>query len=68
MKPTLMSYNMSQQATTYLILYYLIFGRNPKLPIKKAMLSNKTVLDRIIKLIHKVPIFKESVKVAINRV
>ena len=67
-KPILISYNMSQQESIQLILYYLIFGRDLKLPIKKVILSEKTILDRIIELIHKIPIFRENTKIAINRV
>ncbi len=52
----------------HLTSYYLMFGRDLKLPIKKITLSEKTILDRVIELIHKVPIFRESAKVAINRV
>jgi len=44
-----------------------MFRRNPALPIKEAILSEKTILDRVIKLIYKVPIFRESAKVVINR-
>jgi len=51
-----------------MILYYLIFRRNLKLPIKEAILSKKIMLDRVIELIHKVLIFRENAKVAINRV
>ncbi len=67
-KPTLMSYNMSQQASTCLTPYYLMFKRDPKLPIKEIMLSRNSILDRVIELIHKIPIFRESAKIAINRV
>ncbi len=62
-----MSYNTSQQASTCMIPYYLIFGRDPKLPIRKAMLLKNTILDRVIELIHKIPIFRKSAKIAINR-
>ncbi len=58
---------MSQQTSTRLTPYYLMFRRNPALPIKEAILSEKTILDRVIKLIYKVPIFRESAKVVINR-
>ncbi len=44
-KPTLISYNTSQQASMHLTLYYLMFKRNPKLPIKKAILSELTILN-----------------------
>ncbi len=44
-----------------------MFRRDPRLPIKEAILSKRTILDRVIKLIHKISIFKKSAKVAINR-
>jgi len=66
-KPILMSYNMSQQSSMRIIPYYLMFRRNLKLSIKKIMLLKGTILKRIIKLIHRVPIFRESTKAAINR-
>ena len=67
-KLMLMSYNTSQQESTHLTLYYLIFKRDLKLPIKKVTLSETTILNRVIKLIYKVPIFRENVKIAINRI
>ncbi len=45
-----------------------MFKRDLKLPIKEVKLSKITILDQVIELIHKVPIFKESAKVAINRI
>ena len=63
----LMSYNTSWQVSIRLTPYYLIFEKNLKLPIKKTMLSRNTILDRIIELIHKVSIFRENAKVAINK-
>ncbi len=62
-----MSYNTSWQVSIRLTPYYLIFEKNLKLPIKKTMLSRNTILDRIIELIHKVSIFRENAKVAINK-
>ncbi len=62
-----MSYNTSQQVSIHLTSYYLMFGRDSKLPIKEVTLSRSTILDKIIKLIYKVPIFRESTKIAINR-
>ncbi len=67
-KPILMFYNTSQQASTRMTSYYLMFERDSKLPIKEIILSKKTILDRVVKLIYKVSIFRESVKVAIGRV
>ena len=50
-----------------MISFYLMFRRNPKLPIKKTMISKETILKRVIELIYKVPIFRKSVKIAINK-
>ncbi len=47
--------------------YYLMFSRDLKLLIKKTILSKETILDRVIELIHKVPIFRKSAKTAIIR-
>ncbi len=63
-----MSYNTSQQASTWMTSYYLMFERDLKLPIKEITLSKETILDRIIELIHKASIFRESIRAAINRV
>ena len=51
-RPTLMSYNTSQHSITRLTLYYLMFGRDPKLPIKEVMPTERSILDRVIELIH----------------
>ncbi len=67
MKLTLISYNMSQQSIMRLTPYYLMFRRDLKLPIKKVILSENSILDRVIELIHKVPMIRESAKVAIKR-
>ena len=67
MKPTLISYNTSQQANIYMMSYYLIYERDSKLLIMKAVLSGNIILDRVIELIYKIPIFRKSAKVAINR-
>ena len=66
-KPILISYNTSQQSSMWIMLYYLMFERDLKLPIKKITLSEKIILDRVIDLIHKISIFRESMKVTINR-
>ncbi len=67
-KLILMSYNTSRQESIRLTSYYLMFGRNPGLPIKEVTLSKMIILDRVIELIYKVPIFRESAKVTINRI
>src|SRR6266498_6056336 len=66
-RPTLMSYNTSQHSITRLTPYYLIFGKDLKLPIKEVRLTEKSILDRVIKLIHQVPMIRESAKVIIKR-
>ncbi len=45
----------------------LKFERNPKLIIKKVSLLKETFLKKIIELIHKIFIFRKSVKATINR-
>src|SRR6266542_5358004 len=66
-RPTLMSYNMSQHSMTRLTLYYLMFGRDLKLLIKEVMSTEKSILDKGIELIYQVPMIRESAKVTIKR-
>src|SRR6266542_6125695 len=54
-RPTLMSYNTSQYSITRLTPYYLMFGRDPKLPIKEVMSTERSIFDRVIELIYQVP-------------
>ena len=63
----LISYNTNWQVSTQLIPYYLMFERDLKIPIKEITLSEKTILDRVIKLIHKVSIFRKSAKEVIKK-
>src|SRR6266540_3704770 len=67
-KLTLMAYNTSQQNSTKMIPYFLIYGRIVRLPIKGEVCSRSTLLDRVITLVHKLLLFRESVKIAIKRV
>src|SRR6266498_5963033 len=66
-RPTLMSYNTSQHGITRLTPYYLMFGRDLKLPIKEVKSTEKSILDRVIELIHQVLMIRESAKVTIKR-
>src|SRR6266498_3993558 len=66
-KLTLISYNTSQHSITRLTLYYLMFGRDLKLPIKEVMSTEKSILDKGIELIYQVPMIRESAKVTIKR-
>src|SRR6266542_188623 len=66
-KPTLMAYNTSQQNNTKMTSYFLMYGRIARLPIKGEILSRNILLDRVIILVHKLPIFRESAKTAIKR-
>ncbi len=66
-KPTLMAYNTSQQNSTKMTPYFLMYGRTARLPLEEEVLSRNTLLDRVIILIHKLPIFRESAKIAIKR-
>ena len=66
-KPTLMAYNTSQQNSTKMTPYFLMYGRTARLPLEGEVLSRNTLLDRVITMIHKLPIFRESARIAIKR-
>ena len=66
-KPTLMAYNTSQQNSTKMTPYFLMYGRTARLPLNEEVLSRNTLLDRVITLVHKLPIFKENVRIVIKR-
>ncbi len=67
-KPMLMTYNTSQQNSTKMTPYFLMYDRTARLPIEGEVLSRDTLLDRVITLIHKLPLFRENAKIAIKRV
>src|SRR6266498_2942784 len=67
-KPTLMAYNTSRQNSTKMTPYFLIYGRTARLPIEGEVFNKSTLLDRVITLIYKLPLFRKSVKIAIKRV
>ncbi len=48
--------------------YFLIYGRTARLLIEGEVLSRSILLDRVIILVHKLPIFRESARIAIKRV
>jgi len=64
----LMAYNTSQQNNTKMISYFLIYDKTARLPIKREALSKSILLDRAITLVHKLLLFKKSVKITIKRV
>ncbi len=66
-KPTLIAYNTSQQNSTKMTPYFLMYERIARLPIEGEVLSKSTLLDRVITLIHKLPLFRESARIAIKR-
>src|SRR6266498_5657614 len=66
-KPTLMAYNTSQQNSTKMTLYFLMYGRTARLPLDEEILSRNTLLDRVIIMVHKLSIFRESARIAIKR-
>ena len=66
-KFTLIAYNTSQQNNTMITLYFLMYGKIARLPIKGEVLSRSTLLDRVITLIHKLLIFRESARIVIKR-
>ncbi len=66
-KLILMAYNTSQQNSTKMTSYFLMYSRIARLPIEAQILSRSILLDRIITLVHKLSIFRESVRIAIKR-
>jgi len=48
--------------------YFLIYGRIVRLPIGREVLSRNTLLDRVITLVYKLPIFRKSARIVIKRV
>ncbi len=62
-----MAYNTSQQNSTKMISYFLMYSRIARLPIKGEVFNKSTLLDRIITLIHKLPLFRKSARIAIKR-
>ncbi len=47
--------------------FFLMYRRTARLPLKREVLSRSTLLDRVITIVHKLPIFRESAKIAIKR-
>ncbi len=45
-----------------------MYGKTAKLPIEREVLSKNILLDRVITLIYKLLLFRESAKIAIKRV
>src|SRR6266542_3449033 len=66
-KLTLMAYNTSQQNSIKMTSYFLMYSRTARLPIEGEVLSRSILLDRVITLVYKLPIFRESVRTAIKR-
>ena len=62
-----MLYNMSQQNSTKMTPYFLIYGKTARLPIEGEVFSRNTLLDRVITLVHKLPLFRKSVRIVIKR-
>ncbi len=62
-----MAYNTSRQNSTKMISYFLMYGRKARLSIKREVLSQDTLLNRVITLVHKLPIFRENARIAIKR-
>ncbi len=46
---------------------FLMYGRIARLPLEEEVFSRNTLLDRVITMVHKLPIFRESAKIAIKR-
>ncbi len=50
-----------------IILYFLIYGKIARLPIEGEILNRNTLLNRVIILIYKLPLFRKSAKITIKR-
>ncbi len=66
-KPILMTYNTSQQNSIKITSYFLMYDRTARLPIEEEVLSKSILLDRVITLVHKLLIFRESIRIAIKK-
>jgi len=66
-KLTLIAYNTSQQNIIKITSYFLIYGQTARLPIEGKVLSKSILLDKVIILVHKLPIFRESIRIVIKR-
>ncbi len=66
-KPMLIAYNTSQQNSTKMTPYFLMYSRTARLLIEGEALNKNTLLDRVIILIYKLPIFRKSTRIAIKR-
>ncbi len=47
--------------------YFLMYGRTARLLLEEEVLSRTTLLNRVITMVHKLPIFRESARIAIKR-
>ncbi len=63
-----MTYNTSQQNSIKMISYFLIYSRTIRLLIEEESLKLNTLLNRMVILIHKLLLFRESAKIAIKRI
>jgi len=66
-KPTLIAYNTSQQDSMKMTSYFLMYGRIARLPIEGEVLNKDILLDSVITLIYKLPIFRKGIRIAIKR-
>ena len=62
-----MTYNTSQQNSTKMTSYFLMYRRTARLPLEEEVLSGNTLLDRVITMVHKLLIFRKSARIAIKR-
>ncbi len=49
-------------------LYFLMYGKTARLPIEEEVFSKSILLDKVITLVHKLPLFRENTRIAIKRV
>ena len=61
-------YNIGQQNNIKMILYFLIYDRTTRLPIEKELLKLNILLNKVVILIHRLSLFRESARIIIKKV
>jgi len=67
-KPILIAYNISQQNSIKMTLYFLIYGKIARLLIEREIFNKNTLLNKVITLIYKLLLFRENARIVIKKV
>ena len=63
-----MVYNTSQQNNIKMTPYFLIYSQIARLPMEGKGCSKSTLLNRVITLIYKLPLFRKNARIVIKKV